>query len=156
MNVGTNVQFVVTPSGPAAPTSYQWRSNGVNLANSAHFAGVTTSTLTITNVQLSDIATYSVVVTNAAGSVTPSATLTVISTSQPTLSTVALVGTNAILSFTTPDGSDGIGSFTLQSSVVVQGPYTDTPSTITGASGTFQVTVPLTTNDTMFYRLKRN
>ena len=72
VNAGSNfVQFAVIPNGPSAPTAYQWKTNGVNLVNGSHFAGVTTATLTITNVELSDAATYSVAVTNAAGSVAP-------------------------------------------------------------------------------------
>ena len=153
VNAGTNfVQFVVTPNGPSAPTSYQWKANGVSLANSSHYAGVKTSTLTITNAQLADAATYSVVVVNPAGTVTPAATLTV-SAPSPTISSVSLVGTNAVLAFTTTSTFDNIGSFTLQRSPVVTGPYTNTPGTVTGGDGTFQVQVPLTTNSSMFYRL---
>jgi hypothetical protein len=157
VNAGTNfVQFAVTPNGPAAPTSYQWKVNGVNLANSAHYAGVTTSTLTITNAELSDAATYSVAVVNAAGTVTPSAVLAV-TASQPVFSGVSLVGTNAFMSFTSPSAFDNTGSFTLLSSVLVQGPYTtNTTAIVTGANGTFQFQVPLTTNSTMFYRIIHN
>lgn len=156
VNAGTNfVQFVVTPNGPSAPTSYQWKANGVSLANSSHYAGVKTSTLTITNAQLADAATYSVVVVNPAGTVTPAATLTV-SAPSPTISSVSLVGTNAVLAFTTTSTFDNIGSFTLQRSPVVTGPYTNTPGTVTGGDGTFQVQVPLTTNSSMFYRLMHN
>ena len=156
VNAGSNfVQFVAIPSGPSAPTAYQWKTNGVNLVNGNHFAGVTTSTLTITNAQLSDAATYTVAVTNAAGSVAPSATLTV-NAPQPAFSSVSLVGTNALLNFTTTDPYDNSGSFTLQSSVNVQGPYANTAGTITGAAGSFQFKVPLTTNSTMFYRLIHN
>jgi hypothetical protein len=156
VNAGTNfVQFAVIPNGPSAPTSYQWKTNGVNLANSAHYAGVTTSTLTITNAQLSDAATYSVAVVNPAGTVTPSAVLAV-TASQPVFSGVSLVGTNAFMTFTSPSPFDNTGSFTLLSSVLVQGPYTNTAAIVTGANGTFQFQVPLTTNSTMFYRIIHN
>lgn len=156
VNAGTNfVQFTVTPNGPATP-AYQWKTNGVNLVNGAHFAGVTTGTLTITNAQLSDAVIYSVAMTNTAGgSLTLSAALAVIAP-PPTISSVSLVGTNAVLGLTTPNGQDNAGSFTLQSSVTVQGPYTNTPGTVTGANGAFLLTVPLTTNNTMFYRVKHN
>jgi hypothetical protein len=153
---GTNfVKFIAIPNGPSAPTAYQWKTNGVNLANNSHYAGVATSVLTITNAQLADMATYSVAVSNPAGTVTPSATLTVIAPA-PTFSTVSLTSTNVAMGFTTPNTFDNVGSFTLQSSVVVQGPYTNTPGTLTGANGTFQVTTPLTTNSSVFYRLKHN
>jgi hypothetical protein len=68
---GQAVTLSVTASGTPAPT-YQWRKNGVNIA------GATGATLTLTNVQSSDAGNYSVVITNAAGSVTSNAiTLTV-------------------------------------------------------------------------------
>ena len=156
VSLGTNfVSFSVIPSGPAAPTAYQWRTNGVALVNGSHFAGVTTSTLTITNAQMFDNVTYTVNVTNIAGSVTTSAALTVIAPVM-TISTVSLVGTNAVLGFASTSGLDSTNSFTLQSSVNVQGPYTNTASTITGAGGSFSVKAPLTTNSTMFYRLIHN
>ncbi len=156
VNAGSNfVQLVVVPSGPAAPTAFQWKTNGVNLVNGTHFAGVTTATLTITNVQLSDALTYTCGVTNVAGNVQPSATLTVVAP-QPTFSGVSLVGTNAVMTFTTPNGFESTNSFTLQSSVVVQGPYANVTGIVSGSGGTFQVTVPRTTNSSMFYRLKHN
>jgi hypothetical protein len=154
VNAGTNfVQFTVVPSGPSAPTAYQWKTNGVNLANGSHYAGVTTGTLTITNAQLADAVTYSVVVSNPAGTVTPSATLTV-TAPPPTFTGVSIVGTNIVMGFTSPNTFDNTGSYTLQSSVVVQGPYTNTPATFTGGNGTFQVSTPVVaSNSTMFYRL---
>ena len=55
-----------------APLSYQWRKNGTNLS------GGTSSTYTITSAQTTDAGSYSVVVSNSAGSVTSgSASLTV-------------------------------------------------------------------------------
>jgi len=155
VNAGSNtVQFAVLASGFAAPT-YQWMTNGVKLVNGTHFAGVTTATLTITNVQLADAATYTVAVTNASGGLAPSATLTVLASS-PTITTMSLVGTNAVMAFTTSNPFDNAGSFTLQSATIVQGPYANTAATLSGANPTFQYTVPLGTNPTMFYRIKHN
>ena len=154
VNAGTNfVQFTVVPNGPSTPTAYQWKTNGVNLANNAHYAGATTSTLTITNVQLADAMIYSVAVSNPAGTVTPSATLTVIAP-PPTFSTVSIVGTNIVMGFTSANTFDNTGSFILQSSGLVQGPYTNTPATFTGGNGTFQVSAPVVPSiSAMFYRL---
>ena len=40
VNAGSNsVQFAVIPNGPSAPTAYQWRTNGVAIANGNHYAG---------------------------------------------------------------------------------------------------------------------
>ena len=54
------------------PLSYQWRRQGTNLVDGGNLSGVTTTNLLIANVQLSNVAGYSVVVTNAHGSVTSS------------------------------------------------------------------------------------
>lgn len=69
---GATVSFTVVANGSPAP-GYQWKKNGANIA------GAQSSTLTLTNVtSAGDAATYSVVVSNVAGTVTSSnATLTV-------------------------------------------------------------------------------
>jgi Immunoglobulin I-set domain len=71
------VTFLV--SAAALNPSYQWRKNGVNLANGGRISGATTNRLTITNVADNDAAFYSVTVTNLLGSAMSSnAALTVI------------------------------------------------------------------------------
>jgi len=60
---GSNATFTVTASG-SSPLTYQWFKNGVAIA------GATSATLTLTDVTTNNAASYSVVVTNAAGSVT--------------------------------------------------------------------------------------
>lgn len=70
--IGTDASFGVVATG-TAPLKYQWRFNGLNLA------GASTNSYTRTNVQSGDTGNYTVVVTNASGSVTSAvATLTVI------------------------------------------------------------------------------
>ena len=70
--VGQNPQFTVAASG-TAPLSYQWYWNGTNLS-----PGGNGSSLTLTNVQLSQAGQYQVIVGNVAGAVTSVvATLTV-------------------------------------------------------------------------------
>ncbi len=65
VTVGSAVAFTVTAGG-TPPLSYQWCFNGANLA------GANSVTLALTNVQFVDAGTYSVVVSNLAGSVTSS------------------------------------------------------------------------------------
>jgi hypothetical protein len=68
---GQGATFSVTASG-TAPLSYQW------YCNSSALPGATSSTLTLGNVQTNNAGSYTVVVTNVAGSTTSSAaTLTV-------------------------------------------------------------------------------
>jgi sugar lactone lactonase YvrE len=88
-NPGTTATLSVTATG-SAPLSYQWSLNGTILA------GATDSSLTLANVQITDAGSYSIVVTNAFGSVTSSnALLTVnlpptVSISSPTNGSVML------------------------------------------------------------------
>ena len=71
VSVGDTVAFSVTAAG-GSPLSYQWQWNGAGLA------GQTASSLTLNDVQLTNAGSYSVVVTNPAGSVISSnAVLTV-------------------------------------------------------------------------------
>ncbi|MBI4326678.1 MAG: immunoglobulin domain-containing protein, partial [Chloroflexi bacterium] len=63
-------KFRVTATGLGL--SYQWRKNGQDLVDGGRISGATTPVLTIQAVLAADQATYSVVVSNAAGSVTSS------------------------------------------------------------------------------------
>ena len=69
---GSNVTFMVQPAG-LAPFTYQWQHNGININ------GATNSSLTITNVQLSDNGTYQVLMGNVYGTaLSSSSTLNVL------------------------------------------------------------------------------
>jgi hypothetical protein len=65
VTAGTNATFSVTAGG-TAPLSYRWRLNGSGIT------WATNSSMTLTNVQVSQPGSYSVVVTNVGGSVTSS------------------------------------------------------------------------------------
>ena len=75
---GSNAVFNVG-SGGTLPLSYQWQTNGSPLPNGGNISGATTATLNITAAQPNNVAAYSVVITNVAGSLTssPAAVLTV-------------------------------------------------------------------------------
>ena len=62
---GGTVAFTVFRAG-TAPTGYQWRFNGTNLP------GATASSLSLTNVQVSDAGSYSVVLSNSASTLASS------------------------------------------------------------------------------------
>jgi hypothetical protein len=68
---GTDVEYAVGVSG-TTPFLYQWRKDGVNLT------GASNATLALTAVQLTDAGSYTVIISNSAGSVTSAvATLSV-------------------------------------------------------------------------------
>ncbi|MCX6902135.1 MAG: immunoglobulin domain-containing protein [Verrucomicrobia bacterium] len=69
VSAGSVVSFSVTATG-AAPLQYQWQKDGTNLADGANLTGTTAATLSLSNVQTSQMGFYSVSVTNAYGSIT--------------------------------------------------------------------------------------
>ncbi len=73
---GATVTYNVEASG-TSPLNYQWQLNGTNLFDGEQISGANTATLTLTNVTTAQAGRYTVVVTNAVGSVTsPNALLT--------------------------------------------------------------------------------
>ena len=74
---GGTAGFAVAATS-STPLSYQWRKNGTNLVNDARLSGVTTTNLTIVNVQADDAGSYTVAVSDSSQTLTSSAaTLTV-------------------------------------------------------------------------------
>jgi len=74
--VGSTATFAVSADG-TAPLNFQWQHGGTNLVQGGRFAGVSSTHLTITGVQLADAGDYTVMVDNDYGSVTSAAVLTV-------------------------------------------------------------------------------
>ena len=66
INVNLGVTTTINVSATGSGLTYQWKKGGVNLANGPGIAGATTSSLTLTNVQGSSEANYSVLVTDSA------------------------------------------------------------------------------------------
>jgi hypothetical protein len=61
--------FTVNASG-SQPLSYQWRKDGVAMADAGRISGALSGTLTINEVRSSDAGAYSVVISNSAGAAT--------------------------------------------------------------------------------------
>jgi hypothetical protein len=99
---GTNVTFSVTATGDSL--AYRWRSNGVVIANA------TNTTLTLTNVQLSHVGNYSVVVSNSAASVT-SSNATLVVNVPPVIAAISnrTVSEHSLLSFAISASDPGAG-----------------------------------------------
>lgn len=78
---GSPVQFTVTTQSSAGSLTFQWRHNGVPLANNSHTSGADTPTLTIADPCHPDIGYYDVIVSDGTVSEPSSvATLTIGST----------------------------------------------------------------------------
>ncbi|HEY1663456.1 MAG TPA: choice-of-anchor tandem repeat GloVer-containing protein [Verrucomicrobiae bacterium] len=69
--IGSTATFNVIADG-LSPYCYQWLENGTNLTDDGNILGSTTDTLTLTNISTFDIGNYSVVISNAFGTVTSS------------------------------------------------------------------------------------
>ena len=90
--VGTNVTFTVVATGAPAPT-LQWRKGSSDLANGGVVSGATTATLTLTNITVTDVGSYSCVATNSVSAV-PSNPVAL--TVNPAPATVTLGGLGAV------------------------------------------------------------
>ncbi len=66
---GASALFAVVVQG-SQPLVYQWRKNGIALANGGDISGANTNILKISNAAPGDVATYDVVVTNGFNSIT--------------------------------------------------------------------------------------
>ena len=68
-NPGTTATFFVSVFG-TAPFTFQWQRNGTNLMNGGNISGATSSNLTLNPALPSDAGSYTVVISNPAGSLT--------------------------------------------------------------------------------------
>jgi subtilisin-like proprotein convertase family protein len=153
---GFNVVYTVGATG--AGLTYQWRKNGVNLANAGFISGVNTNTLTIATVGAGDAGSYTVVVSGTCtpSPVTSNAAVLVIAT-PPTITTqptpqIVCIGTNAVFSVVTA-GAPPPNIFQWQVSTNGGGTWTDLT---TNGSYTNTLTVPNPTaaNNGFQYRVR--
>jgi len=138
--IGGSAGFQVSASG-TSPLDYQWWFNGSNaVGNNANL-------LTITNAQTSQGGTYSVVITNSAGSVTSSVAMLTVGTppsiSQQPSSVTVVQGQNA--TFTVAAGGDAPLNYQWRFNGALAGGGTSSNYTITGATtgnaGSYDVVV---------------
>jgi uncharacterized repeat protein (TIGR03803 family) len=76
---GSGVQFNVAVFG-ASPLSYQWRLNGGHLTDDGRLSGSAARILTVNNITANDAGTYSVLVSNALGSVASAGAVLIVET----------------------------------------------------------------------------
>jgi hypothetical protein len=163
--VDSTVTFTVAAVG-MAPLSYQWQVNGTNLVDGTDLvngditSGSTTNVLTISNAQTNNSGSYTVIVTNLAGSVTSSnALLTVTNVpaeigTQPISQTVAVGSDVTFAVSATP--IDVYGPYSFQwvkdGTDLTDGP-TSSGSTISGSTNTSLTITDVQTNDAGSYQL---
>ncbi len=108
ITAGDTVTFTVAANAGGSLT-YQWRKNGVNLADGGIVSGATSATLTLTSAMTADAGSYDVVVTNPIDSAT-SATAALVVNKAPASVALSNVSatydglTHAVAATTTPAG----------------------------------------------------
>ena len=81
-SLGSTVSFSVQAQG-SAPLSYRWYKNSLPLTEDTRITGSASSTLQIANVQASDAASYTVLISNQAGSASSGSAVLTVPTPQP-------------------------------------------------------------------------
>ena len=81
---GVDVTFTVVAAG-TIPLSYQWQENGTNLTDAGSLSGSATSVLTIHSATTANSGVYSVVVSNAFGSVTSTGAVLTVTLTAPVI-----------------------------------------------------------------------
>jgi uncharacterized repeat protein (TIGR03803 family) len=135
VTLGSSAVFSVTATGSPTPT-YQWYFNGNPIS------GATSATLTLTNVNASNAGSYTVVVSNAYGSVTSNAALLTIPLppSAPVFNPPAGTYTSGLSVTITSSGADNIyyttdGSTPTASSTLYSDPISISTTTTLSAIG---------------------
>jgi uncharacterized repeat protein (TIGR03803 family) len=100
---GSGAQFYVTVFG-ASPLSYQWQKNGVDLTDTGTISGSASRILTIDNITTNNAGTYSVIVSNALGSVTSSGAILTVAESPPVFQSVAQDGGMLVFTWSAAPG----------------------------------------------------
>jgi Pro-kumamolisin, activation domain/Immunoglobulin I-set domain/Carbohydrate binding domain/Viral BACON domain len=149
---GNSAMFSASASG-TAPLAYQWLKNGTNVANGGDISGATTTNLTITGVTTNDSANYTLVITNAYGSITSSvAALTVVL--PPGINGVAINPDGSVTLILA--GSPGV-SYVLESTTNFNSGsgWLPVATNVFDTTGVWQFNdVSATTSPQRFYRLK--
>jgi len=115
--VGSNV-IIAVAAVSTPPLVYQWRFNGATLSNGGSISGATTTSLTIGNAQPTNAGNYTVVVTNAFGSVTSSvAVLTVIPPNHDFYITNATLTVDGYANFEVVVPSNGVYSLLISTNL---------------------------------------
>ena len=144
---GNNATFSVSGISGDSVT-YQWQTNGVNLSTGSHYGGVTTATLTITNVQSGDAVGYDCMVQDACGDIAISTTnaLTVNALASATITAPSSVCTNSTgNAASVPNGGSGVTyGWTISGGAITSSATTNNIAFSAGAASSIMLTCNVT------------
>ena len=144
VTVGDAGALSVTATGTPS-LSYRWLKDGSTLTNGGRISGATAAVLYIDALNLSDAGTYSVVVSNAFGTASASATVMVVGPS------LVPVRTPGVIGFQVPSAA-GM-TYTLERKVRLTDATWQVVESRAGTGGILQFSRP-TTDASSFFRLK--
>ena len=147
--VGTSPQFSATLLG-APPLFYQWQLDATNIIDSNNISGTASRVLNFTNVTMANAGTYSLIVSNALGSVTSAgAVLTVIP--PPSFQSITL--TPGSVTFVLNTVATHV--YQLQSAPdLISGNWTNVNRPFRAAGSTATASDAVSSNTQRFYRLE--
>jgi hypothetical protein len=139
---GADVEFTALAGG-TGPLEYQWQFDGVNLADGGPITGSESNALTVAAVAMGNAGNYTMVITNAYGSVTSA---TAILTVLPATPVVTWPSPAAVIY------GSALGSSQLDATASVPGSFIYSPAAgMVLNAGTNSLSVVFTPNDTLDY-----
>ncbi|HWV99332.1 MAG TPA: choice-of-anchor tandem repeat GloVer-containing protein [Candidatus Acidoferrum sp.] len=146
--LGTTASLAVAAFGAPA-LFYQWQHNGTNLLDGGGVSGAGKRVLTFTNISFANAGVYSVIVSNALGSVTNSGTLVTVVTA-PVFQAVVQTNLNVRLAWSAISGQ----RYQLQFKSSLPSPtWSNLGAPVTATNAVVTVTDPFGSNTQRFYRV---
>jgi len=145
---GASVSFSVAVFG-ASPLNFQWQKNGGNLTDDGHIFGSAARILAVHAITPADAGTYSVIVSNALGSVTSAGALLVVN-SPPMFQSATQVGGTITLAWSADPGY----SYQLQTSTnLTTAHWADSGPALTATNSTLSASAAIDSSSQRFYRV---
>jgi uncharacterized repeat protein (TIGR03803 family) len=146
---GTIARFNVAVFG-ASPLTYKWRKNAGDLTDGGRVSGAASRALTVNNVTANDAGTYSVIVSNALGSVTSAGAVLTVTGEPPVFQSVAQGG--GMLAFTWSAAPAQL--YQVQSTTnLASADWTNVGGVITAATASASASYPIGSASQQFYRV---
>jgi uncharacterized repeat protein (TIGR03803 family) len=145
---GASAAFYVTVFG-APQLFYQWQENGANLTDGNNVSGSAARVLTLNNITPAQAGTYSVIVSNALGSMTSSGALLTLA-EPPVFQTVTQTGGTFAFTWSATQGQ----VYQVQSTANLNsGPWTNLSSAVTATNSIMGASDVIGSSGQKFYRV---